>query len=197
MIPIILASQSFIRAKILRAAGIGFDIVPADLDETELIERGMARGLDLESLALELARAKAAQISSTHDGLVIAADQILGFEGKAFEKPKTIEEAKERLLRMGGKCHHLHGGTVIARQGKIIAEETQSASLYLRLLTAKELDDYFAAVGDKVLSSVGAYYIEEQGIRLFDDIRGDHFAILGLPILFVQRILREQGALSW
>ena len=197
MARLVLASGSFIRAKILSGAGLAFEIMPADIDETALIEAGAKDGVAFNDLACHLAEEKALVVSRKQDGLVIGADQILGFEGHPYEKCESLHAAKQRLKALAGKSHYLHCGAALAIGGKIIWRHGESSKMTMRDLTEGEIDAYLETVGPKVLSSVGAYYIEEHGVRLFSAIKGDHFAILGLPLLPLLDVLRQRSIIPW
>jgi nucleoside triphosphate pyrophosphatase len=197
MANLVLASGSVIRAKILTGAGLPFEIAPANIDETALIEAGVRDGTGFNDLACLLAEEKAQVVSKQQKGVVIGADQILGFEGRPYEKCETMEEAKQRLTALAGKAHFLHCGIALAEGGKIIWRHGESSKMTMRDLTEAEIDAYLETVGPKVLSSVGAYYIEEHGVRLFSAMAGNHFAILGLPLLPLLAALRERGVVAW
>ncbi len=197
MAKLVLASGSVIRAKILSEAGLAFEIIPANIDETALIEAGTGSGVGFDDLACHLAQEKALAVSRQQDGLVIGADQILGFEGRPYEKCATLAAAKRRLKALAGKTHFLHCGIALAQQGKIIWRHGESSKMTMRDLTDQEIDAYLETVGRKVLSSVGAYYIEEHGVRLFSAMEGNHFAILGLPLLPLLAVLRQRSFIPW
>lgn len=192
-IKIILASASAARAALLRNAEIEFEIKPADVDESTI--RDMMAGpppASPEDIAEVLARHKAESISSQHrDAIVIGADQILALGGKIFEKPADMDAARDALLQLKGKTHSLISAVCVARNGETAWTHVESADLTMRDFSPEFLGQYLAATGDKVCSSVGAYQLEGLGIHLFEDIRGDYFTILGLPLLPLLAYLRQ------
>jgi septum formation protein len=191
---IVLGSGSASRRAILEGAGVPFDVIRPAVDE-EALKAGLG-DLSPSDLALELARGKGASIE-VPDALVIAADQVLEFQGVSYDKPKSMEELRGRLRQMSGRTHFLRGGCVIFRNGEPVAEICESSSLTMRDLTADEIGFYLETVGEDVLSTVGGYALEGAGARLFERIEGDFFSILGLPLLPVLEVLRREGALSF
>jgi septum formation protein len=194
---IILASGSAIRADILRGAGISFAITKPDVDEAIIKSEAAEAGKTLEQMAMMLAEAKALDVTNTTDAIVIGADQILEFEGRAFDKPQDMAEARARLIEMAGAAHTLINAVAIARNGRIIWRNLERPRLRLRALSETEIDAYLAAAGPEILTSVGAYQIEDVGARLFETIEGDHFSVLGLCLFPVLDCLRREGALAF
>jgi septum formation protein len=198
MTPLVLASQSATRAKLLKATGIAFIATDSRVDERAAEAPLMAAGASPADIAMALAEAKALAVSARKPGaLVIGADQTLDFDGKRWTKPATVADAHEQLARLSGHTHRLHSAVAVARQGNIAWRHNESAGLTLRSLTAEAIDAYLAEVGDAVLGSVGAYQIEGPGIRLFEKIDGDYFTILGLPLLPLLLYLRGEGIIAW
>lgn len=194
---ITLASGSAIRADILRAAGLDFDIVRPGVDEDAIKQQAAKSGADLEEIAMSLAQAKALAGAQGREGFVIGADQILEFEGRAHDKPATMAAARARLLEMQGAAHTLINAVAVARDGAVIWRHIDRPALYLRALSAVEIDAYLAAAGEEILASVGAYQIEKRGARLFEKIEGDHFAVLGLSLFPLLDFLRQEGAIDF
>lgn len=195
---LILASGSATRRALLEAAGVDMEVHPADVDEAAIRESLLAADavVSHESIAQALADAKAKAVSAVHpDTLVIGADQVLSFEGRLFEKPKSIDEARTQLLALRGKTHALHSATALARRGEVIWQDVETACLTLRDFSEAALDGYLTRVGDVVLTSVGAYQIEGPAVQLFEGIDGDHSTILGLPLLPLLKELRRRGML--
>ena len=194
---IVLASASESRARLLRSAGVSFDIHPADVDE-ETIKTGMlAVEASPESIAIALAERKAAAVSHMRpDDLVIAGDQILWFEGHLISKCTTLDEARRLLVRLRGGRHALLGGLALARAGEIIWRHSSRAELTMREFGDGFLEHYLSREGAEILTSVGCYRLEGEGAQLFDRIDGSYFAILGLDILPVLGALRHEGALA-
>jgi len=194
---LILASGSAARASVLADAGLVFDSVPADIDERAAAAPLEASGAEAGDVALVLAEAKASLVSERFpDALVIGADQTLDLHGAILSKPADMESARRQLLAMSGKTHSLHSAVVLARAGAILWQTVETAHLTMRRLTPEYVGRYLAAVGPAALSSVGAYQIEGRGIQLFERIDGDHFTILGLPILPLLAALRAEGAVE-
>lgn len=194
---LILASGSAVRAMLLRQAGLAFDVVDSRLDEDAVKQRFAAS--ETTSLALKLAEEKALTVSrqpENANAIVIGADQILSCEAKRFDKPKSMAQARDNLLFLRGKTHILHSGIALAKNGVIIWGLGDEAHLTMRGFTDAFLDDYLAALGEKVMTSVGCYQLEGQGIQLFERITGDYFTILGLPLLPLLAELRRHGVVQ-
>ena len=183
---------------LLANAGLDFEVVLPDVDEEAIRDAVTVDGdVDTSDLADILARAKGENVSARHpERLVIAADQILALGDRVFAKPNDSAAARDTLLALAGKTHQLHSAVVLARGGEIIWSDVDTAHLTMRALSAAEIGRYLAAVGDNVLSSVGAYQLEERGIQLFNSIEGNYFTILGLPLLPLLKELRARGVLS-
>lgn len=149
----------------------------------------------IKALAQALARAKAQALSKPGDmTIVIGADQTLEHDGKLFDKPATLSQAESQLQSLRHATHQLHSAVACAQQGQIVWEDVSTANLTMRDFSDAELYRYLKLVGDKALTSVGAYQIEGPGLSLFDRIDGDYFTILGLPLLPLLAFLRQQGA---
>ncbi|MEZ5921822.1 MAG: Maf family protein [Parvularculaceae bacterium] len=193
---IILASGSAIRADILRAAGVRFDIVRPDVDEDAIKAAARAKGLGLQAMAQALADAKALAIKAP-GAVVIGADQIMAADGEGFDKPKTMEEAAARLSALQGKPHCLINAIAIARDGEIVFRNIDEPVLHLRSMKDDEIRRYLEDAGEEVLASVGAYQVEALGSRLFERIEGDYFAVLGLSLFPLLGYLRSESALDY
>jgi len=196
--PLILASGSKIRAKLLEAAGLAFIAEPPGLDESAMRQAVSGEdALQPQDVAEVLARAKAEAVSElAHGAFVIGADQVLALDDEIYAKPEGMEGAREQLLALSGKTHKLHSAVALARDGEIRFVYTEEASLTMRKLSPEFIGRYLAAAGEEVLSSVGAYQLEGLGIELFEKIDGDYFAILGLPLLPLLDALRRAGAIE-
>jgi septum formation protein len=193
--PLILASQSRARQALLVNAGIAFDAIPADLDE-RAIQR--TSGLSAPGdIALLLAREKALWVSTRHSGrLVVGADQTLALGERLFSKPAGRAQAADQLRTLAGASHELHSAVAAACDGKILFETSTVARMTMRLLTEVEISAYLDEAGEAVTTSVGAYQLEGLGVHLFEQISGDHFTILGLPLLPLLAFLRREKLLS-
>jgi septum formation protein len=193
--PLILASGSRTRAELLRAAAIPLQIERPDVDERGL-EATLA-GATPQAVALALATAKANDVSRRHPGrLVLGADQTLHRDGSVFHKASTRDEARASVRALAGGIHVLTAAHAIVRDGIVLASGARAARMTMRPLSDRAIDAYLAAAGDGILGSVGCYQLEGLGSHLFDAIDGDHFTILGLPLLDVLAALRQLGALE-
>lgn len=194
--PIILASGSQIRRSILTDAGIDFEVVVKPVDEAGIKSAMLEQGSLPRDIADALAEAKSKRVSLTQPGLVIGADQIMVMDGQIFDKPKSMDEAKDRLKSMRGRTHHLIGAVVISENGQPVWRHMAKTTLAMRDFSNAFLDDYLNAEGDVLLSSVGAYRFEGRGAQLFSQVDGDFFSVLGLSLLPVLDYLRQRGALA-
>ena len=193
---IILASTSAIRMQVLRAAGVPFEAEPAGVDEATIKDSLLAEGVGPRDIADALAEAKAVKVSRRRQGLVIGADQTLDFEGQLFDKAATVDEARARLQEMRGKSHKLHCGMVVARDGQPIWREVVTTTLRMRPFSDDYLEGYLQRNSPEILSSVGCYQLEGEGVQLFDKIEGDYFAILGLSLIPLLDFLRRHEAVA-
>ena len=193
--PLILASQSRARQTLLANAGINFEAVPAELDERALQQTsGLSAPGDIAAL---LAREKALAVSSQQSGkFVVGADQTLALGTRLFSKPASRAQAAEQLRALAGHGHELHSAVAVARDGKILFEAAAVARMTMRRIGEAEIDAYLDQAGEVVTSSVGAYQLEGLGVHLFERIEGDHFTILGLPLLPLLAFLRSQRLLN-
>ncbi len=194
---IILASGSAIRAQILTGAGLPFEVMKPDVDESIIKTQGLNDGVDLETLAMMLAEAKCMDVAKRTNAIVIGSDQIMEFEGRAYDKPKSMAEARDRLIETQGAAHTLINAVAVAKNGEIIWRNIDRPSLVMRPMDEVEIDAYLAEAGPEILASVGAYQIEKLGGRLFERVEGDHFAILGLSLFPLLDLLRREGALEY
>lgn len=196
--PLILASGSKIRARLLEAAGLAFIVEPPGLDETAMQQAVSGeQKLDPQDVAEVLARAKAEAVSEVApQAFVIGADQVLAVGDSILSKPENMETARRELLDLNGKSHRLHTAVALATGGQTVWAHSETATLVMRDLTPAFIGRYLAAAGEEVLSSVGAYQLESVGIQLFEKIDGDYFSILGLPLLPLLEALRREGAID-
>jgi septum formation protein len=193
--PLILASQSAARQTLLANAGIAFEAVPAEIDERAI---ELASGLSAPGeIAALLAREKAVSVSLRHPGqFVVGADQTLALDQRLFSKPAGRAQAAVQLRALAGQPHELHSATAVARDGEILFEDVSIARMTMRPLDGAAIRAYLDAAGEAVTTSVGAYQLEGLGVHLFERIEGDHFTILGLPLLPLLKFLRSQGLLQ-
>ena len=188
-----LASSSAIRATLLKAAGLAFEVITPDVDETSIRDEMLTAGIQPAGIATLLAKFKAQGGSYERRGLVIGADQTLEFEGALYNKAADLAEARARLLTLRGRTHQLHAAVATAREGEPLWSETVTATLTMRDFSDAFLDGYLERNADAALWSVGCYELEGEGIQLFDRIDGDYFAILGLPLTGLLAHLRMEG----
>lgn len=195
-IPLILASGSHVRARLLADAGVSFEVKVSAVDEARAKENfpdpsnGMA-------LAQKLALLKAEAVAKNFpDHFVLGADQVLTCDGRQFDKAETRSQAAENLKFLRGKTHTLHSAVCIVKNGELIWPYNDAAHLTMRQFTDVFLTDYLDAAGDTILKSVGCYLLESTGTQLFDKIDGNYFTILGLPLLPVLDFIRLQGILK-
>jgi septum formation protein len=194
--PIILASASPTRARLLEAAGVPVTVQPPDIDESPLKQQAREANRAAIECALDLAHAKAAVVSMRYpEALVIGADQLLAAGDEWFDKPADIAAARAQLQRLRGRTHVLATAVCVSHAGERLWHAASMPELTMRDFSDAFLDDYLAAEGDTVLGSVGAYRLESCGIQLFSRMTGDHFAVLGLPLVELLEFLRSRGAL--
>ena len=195
--PIVLASKSASRRALLAGVGLPFEVEPADIDERGVEEAMTRRGEAGIGLALALARAKALAVSARRpQALTLGADQTLTLDGQPMHKAPTRAAAAAALQAMSGRGHRLISAFALARDGAILAEDSDSADMTMRALDAAQIARYLDIAGPAVLASVGAYQIEGLGAHLFESISGDQATILGLPMLKLLAALRGLGLLA-
>ena len=192
--PLVLASQSKVRRALLEAAGIPVEARPAHLDE-RAIEQGVTGGPG--DVALTLAREKARTVAAMSDrAIVVGCDQTLALGSQRFSKPADRAAARDQLTALRGKTHELHSAVVLCRNGAVTFGHVAVARMTMRAFSDAFLDSYLDAAGSAVTASVGAYQLERTGVHLFEKIEGDHFTILGLPLLPLLEQLRREKVLA-
>jgi septum formation protein len=190
--PLVVASKSTVRRALLQAAGIPVEVRPADIDE-RAIEARVPSARPGEVAAL-LAREKASEVAVRLPGrLVVGADQTLALGTQRFSKPADRAAARAQLQALRGCTHELHSAVAVVRDGLILYDCVAVARLTMRAFSDGFLDHYLDATGDAVTASVGAYQLERTGIHLFSEVEGNHFTILGLPLLPLLDFFRRQG----
>ena len=194
---IILASGSAHRRMLLANAGLEFSVEKPDIDERAVEAALAGSGTNPEDVAAILAEAKATGVSERHqEALVIGSDQTLSLDDERFHKPADMEAARRQLLRLSGSTHQLSSAVVLVRGGETLWRHLAVAHMTMRRLDPAYIGRYLSRVGDAALSSVGCYQIEGEGIRLFEKIEGDFFAIVGLPLLPLLAALRQERAID-
>lgn len=197
---VVLASGSAIRRHLLEAAGVSLSVQPADLDEKAILA-----AVDAESShapvshgqkAQCLADLKAQTVSRECSGtLVIGADQVLVFQDTVLSKPESRPEARSRLQLLNAATHRLISAVALAKDGEVVWRHRDQADLTMRDNSDRFLDRFVERHGESLLSSVGAYRLEDDGLQLFDRIEGDYHTILGLPLVALLGAMRAEGVL--
>lgn len=196
-LPLILASKSPFRAKLLSDAGIKFTAQKANIDERAIEAPLFHSGTTPEEVALILAEAKAIEVSERFPhALIIGCDQTLSLGDEIYHKPENMDEARRRLLELSGKTHQLNSAVVLVQNGQTVWRHIAIAQMTMRSLDPAFIGRHLARVGDIALSSVGAYQIEGEGVQLFEKIEGDYFTIIGLPLLPLLKELRARGIID-
>ena len=192
---LVLASQSASRRAMLDAAGISYEAIPAYLDERSL--EASLQGSPPERIALALAEAKALAVGAERpDALVLGSDSLVAVNGRRFDKPETREQAAEHLRFFSGKEMQLFSAAALVRQDKVLWSQVAVARLHVRELSEEFIADYLTHEWPAVAGCVGVFRIEARGVQLFERIDGDHFTVLGMPLLPVLGALREQGIMQ-
>lgn len=192
--PIILASSSKVRAEMLSQAGLSFETVPARIDETAIKNSLTAENAKPNDIADALAEYKALKVALKNpDALVIGSDQLLVCEGAVFDKAETVTGAIDHLKQLRGKPHTLLSAAVIFEDGKPVWRTVGRAQLFMRELSDGFIETYAEKHGNSLCSSVGCYFLESDGVTLFNRIQGDYFTVLGFPLLDVLNFLRTRG----
>ena len=194
---LVVASQSIHRKNLMENAGLEFKCQPADIDERTIELAIKNTGATPKELALILASAKALDVSQkTPDAYVIGSDQTLSLNDELFHKPEDMEAARRTLLKLSGQTHTLNSGVLIAKNGETIWQHVSIAELTMRELSPEFIGRHLSEAGESVLTSVGAYQLEKQGVQLFEKIEGDFFTIVGLPMLPLLAQLRELNVIE-
>lgn len=193
---LILASGSAIRANLMNGAGLDYEVISKPVDEGAIKASMLAEDSRLRDIADALAEAKAMRVSRVETGFVIGADQIMVMDNQLFDKPVSIEAARERLVLMRGKTHKLMGAVVVCESGQAVWRHLAVTTLTMRNFSDEFLERYIEMEGDSLTKSVGAYRFEGLGAQLFSKVEGDFFSILGLPLLPLLDYLRVRGVVS-
>jgi septum formation protein len=190
--PLVLASRSEVRGRLLAAAALRFETRPSQLDERAAEAQA---GVDEPAAVAQLlARAKAHSIAAAMPGrLVLGADQTLAQSGRRIGKPASRAAAAEQLRALRGRTHELNSALALVRDGEVLFECVDTARLTMRDFSDSFLETYVELAGGAALASVGGYQLEGIGVHLFARVEGDYFTILGLPLLPLLDFLRQGG----
>jgi septum formation protein len=193
----ILASTSLTRLQMLRAAGLDPTPIAPRVDEASIRDALTAEGAHPRDIADTLAEMKARKVAEKHpEALVLGCDQVLALDRDTFAKPETPEDARQHLRRLRGKTHKLLSALVVYENAEPIWRFVGEARLTMHPISDTYLDDYIARNWDSIRHSVGCYKVEEEGVRLFSAITGDHFTILGLPLLPLLAWMGNRGMIA-
>jgi septum formation protein len=194
---LLLASASETRAAMLRACGVAVEVYPARIDEVAVRDAMSAEAAHPRDIADALAEMKARKIADRHPGaIVIGSDQVLEFQGRVLGKAPDLDAGRAQLRQLRGQQHLLHAAVVLYDDGRPVWRHVAEARLTMRRFSDAYLDDYLARNWDRVRHSVGCYRIEEEGLRLFSHVEGDHATILGLPLLPLLNYLSDRGIIA-
>lgn len=195
--PIILASGSQIRHQLLKQAGILHEVFPARVDEEMAKAALLAEGASPRDIADTLAELKARKVSEKHPGaMVLGCDQVLNFNNDILSKATSKDELRIQMSMLRGQTHELLSAVVLYENGKPVWREIGRVALTMRPVSDAYLSDYIDRNWDSVRHSVGGYKLEEEGVRLFTQIKGDYFSVLGLPMLGLIAYLTDRGVLE-
>jgi len=193
--PLILASKSASRRAMLDAAGVAYEAIPANIDERH-VETSLADASP-EQVAEALSVAKAAAIAVQHPNrLILGSDSLVVVDGHRFDKPTSRENAVEHLRFFSGKALELHSAAALVRGDACLWSAPSKAVLHVRDLSDAFIEYYLNCEWPEVGYTVGVFRIEAMGVQLFEQIQGDQFTILGMPLLPLLNALREEGVLT-
>ena len=191
---VVLASASSTRQDVLRNAGLSFEILPANIDEDSVKKKMRADGCSVKDTAQRLSDLKAQKVSEqTREAFVVGADQMLESDGRWFDKPRNVRDARDQLMSLRGGKHRLFSSVSVALNGAVLFRHGESSLMTMRYFSDRFIAAYLESEKDDVCQSVGGYKLEGRGIQLFANVEGGYFDILGLPLLPLLAFLRTQG----
>ena len=189
---IILASKSKVRKNILDKNDIPNDVRPSNVDEDAVKESLIKKKTTPEIISKNLAELKANKVSlNIHDHFVLGADSVIDLEGELISKPESREEALHILQKLNGKKHYLISSICISKNGSMIWNYTEKATLIMKKFTDNDLKTYLSKITDEALYAYNVYQIEGEGRNLFSKIEGDEDTIMGLPIQKIKEYLNK------
>jgi len=192
MVEIILASKSRVRKKMLDEYNIVCEAKPSNVDEDVIKVSLLKKGSSPETISKNLAELKANKVSLNHvDNLVLGADSVIDLNGELISKPESREEAMDILLKLNGKKHNLVSSVCISKNGSMIWNYTDKATLTMKTFNNNELKVYLSKISDDDLYAYNVYQIEGEGKKLFSNIEGDENTIMGLPIKKIKEYLKN------
>lgn len=195
-VDLVLASGSASRRLMLENAGLRLKVIKPQIDEDSHRVAMRAEGISISDQAMHLAELKALKVSQTTDHLVLGGDQMLNLEGTAFDKPASLDAARDHLKQLSGRSHILETAIVIAHSGQLVWRHLARPRLTMRALSEPFIDAYIAACGPDLCTTVGAYMLEARGAQLFSTIEGDFFSVRGLPLLPLLGYMRDRGIIA-
>ena len=189
---IILASQSGVRKKILENYNIDFDVIVSNVDEDEIKKSLIDDGADPLSISKNLAEIKSIKVSIKHpDKLVLGADSVISLNNELINKPKSRDEALKILKKLNNSIHYLISSVCISKNGSMIWNHTDKSELKMKNFSENELLEYLNKIKTDTLLAYGVYQIESEGLKLFDEIKGDRNSIMGLPIKDIINYIKQ------
>jgi septum formation protein len=192
----ILASKSGIRSQLLRNAGIKFSAESARIDEEAIKLSMIHENAHPRDVADALAETKARKVAARNpDALVLGCDQVLSAQGRLFSKPANQQDAVSQLKKLRGSTHHLYSAAVLYEEAKPVWRHIGQVRLTMRNASDDYIEDYVHRNWESIRHSVGAYKLEEEGVRFFSRIDGDYFTVLGMPLLELLSHLTLRGTL--
>ena len=192
MVNLILASKSKVRKEILDKNGVTFQVQESKVDEEPVKESLLKEKASPEIISKNLAELKANKVSAKNiDKIVLGADSVIDLNGELISKPKNREQALTILKKLNGKKHHLVSSVCISKNGSMIWNYTDKASLTMKNFNDNDLKNYLSKLSDKILYAYNVYQIEGEGKSLFSKVEGDEDTIMGLPIKKIKEYLKQ------